>query len=66
MPRTAGNKSVRITITTTEGVAKALHDLLPTGLYGSSTAEVAERLICERLRDEKKITRQRIMNPKPE
>jgi hypothetical protein len=62
MPRTA-TTSVRITITTTRGVHDHLKRLLPMGLYGSSVAEVAERLLCEALRKDTASSRQRLLNP---
>jgi len=42
--------TVRITITTTRRVKEFLDRMIPFGLYGNSTAEVAERLVCESLR----------------
>lgn len=55
--RTAATKqprSVRITITTSPRVEDYLRALVPLGLYGSSVAEVAERIICEGLRGDLK------------
>lgn len=59
-PRTA---SIRITITTTAGVHEHLKRLLPMGLYGNSVAEVAERLLCESLRQDTRTRRIKLLNP---
>lgn len=62
-------KSVKITITTTHQVRDHLVALLPIGLYGSSVAEVAERLLCEQLCGDLKKYRQTLLvsnlEPKP-
>lgn len=47
-------KSVSIKITTTPQVVSYCRKLVPLGLYGSSVAEVAERLLCEALRENMK------------
>lgn len=46
-PREA--QSLRITITTTTRVHEHLQTLRDTGLFGTSVAETAERLICDGL-----------------
>lgn len=38
-----------------------LEKLLPLGLYGNSVAEVAERLVCEALRNDMKRLRQNLL-----
>ena len=57
-------RSVRITITTTPQVADYLYSLISLGLYGSSVAEVAERLICEALRNDLKRSRTALLEDK--
>lgn len=52
---------MRITITTTPKVHEHLENLLPLGLYGNSVAEVAERLICEQLRNDLRRLRQKAL-----
>lgn len=47
-------KSIRITITTTKQVQDMLTRLSALGLYGSTIAEAAERLVCEGLLRKKK------------
>jgi hypothetical protein len=54
-------RSVRITITTTVQVQQHLEKLLPLGLYGNSVAEVAERLVCEALRNDMRRLRQSLL-----
>ncbi len=54
-------RSVRITITTTLQVQQHLEKLLPLGLYGNSVAEVAERLVCEALRNDMRRLRQTLL-----
>lgn len=52
MPRLATKQpTARVTITTTCKVQEYLERLIPLGLYGNSVSEVAERLLCEALRD---------------
>lgn len=58
------SKSVAIKITTTPAVRDHLKALLPLGLYGNTVAEVAERLLCEALREDLKRTRQALFTPK--
>ena len=58
----AANPSVRITITTSKQVAAYLEQLVPLGLYGSSVAEVAERIICEGLRVDLKRRKQQLLD----
>lgn len=59
------NKSVKITITTTNQVREALAHLVQVGLHGNSVPEAAERLICEGLRNDLKRKRQMLIDPKP-
>jgi hypothetical protein len=44
------NPAVQISFTTTEQLAEHLDSLVNAGLFGKSRAEVAERLISERIR----------------
>ncbi len=60
------SKSITIKITTTPPVKKHLEALLPLGLYGNTVAEVAERLLCEALREDLKRTRQALFTPRKE
>ena len=50
-------RRIRITLTTSEQVSEALTALVSLGLYGSSVAEAAERLVCEGLRNDLKRQR---------
>lgn len=40
-------RPARLRISTNEGVAEYLADLLRTGLYGNSLSKCSERLICD-------------------
>jgi Ran GTPase-activating protein (RanGAP) involved in mRNA processing and transport len=56
----------RICITTTPQVKNCLVKLVTLGLYGNTIAEVAERLLCEALRNDLKDKRKSLINdPKP-
>lgn len=44
-------KTVTFTVSTTPMVKAYLESLVGRGVFGKNVAEVAERLICEKLRD---------------
>lgn len=54
--------SVKITITTTETVATYLKSLLLLGVYGSTVAEAAERVICEKLQGDLRKKRTAVLD----
>lgn len=62
--RSDKQRRVRITITTSGQVESALKRLVAMGLYGSCTADAAERLVCEGLRAHLKKQITETMNPK--
>jgi hypothetical protein len=67
MPRTAAKqRTVRITISTSETVHKYLKALIPLGLYGGSVAEVAERLICGALQNDLRKRKAILLDPEQE
>lgn len=48
-PRPKDARSIRFSITTTHRVYELLEALRDSGLYGTSVAEAAERLVCDGL-----------------
>lgn len=54
---------VRITFTTSPEVVQALTGLVSLGLYGSTVADAAERLVCEGLRNDLKRKRAKAVDP---
>jgi hypothetical protein len=53
----AKQQRIRITLTTSRQVIDALEALVSLGLYGSTVAEAAERMVCEGLRNDLKRKR---------
>lgn len=56
-PPAAKQQRIRITLTTSRQVVDALEALVSLGLYGSTVAEAAERMVCEGLRNDLKRKR---------
>lgn len=60
------NRTVKLEVMITQQVESYLKSLVSTGLYGQSIGQAANHLICEKLREDLRAKRIRMLDPKPE